>query len=244
MAKYNPSLHNDARPNVEITVVPLMFDLNYMSIKTLIYSLAVDSEQFAGKISLPNGVYDCKKVKTVEGAAENALRDKLNISIPHMEQLYTFSGDYIDPGRINTINITFFSILRKDDVEFTQNPLFESKWVSIDKLLAMPDDKFAFNHKEVLEIAYERVKSKAEYVPLALQLLPELTTIPDFKFLTELLIGGELNNSRFRDRIKKSGILIEVEGKRQAARTRRSQVYQANPKYVGEFYPRSLTKPA
>lgn len=244
MSNYNPSVHNDARPNVGITVAPLTFDMEDRVLKTLIYRRPVDAEQFAGKISLPNGVYDRQKIKTAEEAAENALKDKLNVKIPHMEQLYTFTGDDIDPGRINTVNITYFSILRKDDVRRAKNPLFESEWVAVDKLLAMPKDRFAFNHQEVLKVTVERVYAKAEYVPLALQLLPKFTTIPDFKFLTELLIRGELNNSRFRDRIKKSGILIEVKGKSQAGRSKRSQVYQANPKFTGDFYPRSLTKPA
>jgi 8-oxo-dGTP diphosphatase len=241
---YNPSKHNDARPNVGVTIVPIIYDEELNQLQTIIYRRSVSSEQFAGKISLPNGPYDRQKVKTSEEAAENALKDKVNISIPHIEQLYTFSGDYIDPNRINTINIAYWTILRKEDVVQHQDPTFETEWVSIDSLLARPEDQFAFNHKEVLEMALERVKSQAEYKPLALDLLPVQTTIPAFKKLVELLIDDELNSARFRDRIKKSGILTEIKGVKVSGRSNKSQAYRKNPDYDGQFHPRSFTKPS
>lgn len=244
MTTYNPSKHDHARPNVGVTVVPIIYNEETNKLQTIIYRRAVDAEQFAGKISLSNGVYDRQLIKTSKEAAENALKNKLNISIPYIEQLYTFSGDYIDPGRINTINITYWTLLRKEDVIKVKDPLFESEWVDIDYLLEKPESHFAFNHKEVLEMAIERVKAKAEYDPLALKLLPVQTTIPAFKKLTELLIGVELNSARFRDRIKKSGILIEITGISIPGRSNKSQAYSKNTEYHGQFHPRSFTKPS
>jgi 8-oxo-dGTP diphosphatase len=244
MSAYNPEKHNLARPNVGVTIVPIIYDEESNKLQTIIYRRAVDSEQFAGKISLPNGVYDRQLIKTSEEAAENALKNKLNISIPHMEQLYTFTGDYIDPGRINTVNITYWTILRKEDVIKVKDPIFESEWVDIDTLLSKPESQFSFNHKEVLEMAVQRVKSQSEYKPLALDLLSTQTTIPAFKKLTELLISAELNNTRFRDRVKKSGILIEIEGVKVSGRSNKSQAYSKNPDYYGQFHPRAFTKPS
>jgi hypothetical protein len=95
-----------------------------------------------------------------------------------------------------------------------------------------------------LEMAVERIKAKSEYEPLALKLLPVKTTIPAFKKVTELLIEQELNSMRFRERIKKSGILIELKGITFPGRSNKSQAYSMNPEYCGQFHPRSFTKPS
>jgi 8-oxo-dGTP diphosphatase len=236
---YDYSKHNDARPNVGVTVVPLIYDFNERVIKVLTYRRSDTVEQFPSCISLPNGIYDRQLVSNADEAAANALRDKVRVRLPFMEQLYTFSGDYIDPGRINTINIAYWSVLRLSDVKVDK--LDEnSSWVAADKLLNTQKSKFAFNHKEVLEMAMQRLRSKSEYFPVALQLLPEHFTIPDFKDLTEILIGQKLNNVRFRDRIKKSNILLELEGIKRSGVSKSFQVYCANKEYVGDFYPKSI----
>jgi 8-oxo-dGTP diphosphatase len=239
--KYNPSIHNDARPNVGVTVVPFTYDLSACDLKVLIYRRPIDAEVFPGKIALPNGVYDRRVVSTAEEAAENALMDKLKIKIPHLDQLHTFTGNDIDPQRMNTINIAYSSLLRESEVVSFNDSVSDLEWISVKKLLATSSDMYAFNHKEVLEKAYERICSQAEYTPLTTNLLPKKFTIPDFKKIIEVLTGWELNNSRFRSRIKQSGVLKEVKGKSNDGFSKPAQLYKANPNYDGYFYPKSLT---
>jgi len=74
-------------------------------------------------------------------------------------------------------------------------------------------------------------------------LLGESFTIKEFKDLTEYLIEEKLDNSRFRDRIKKTDILTPVDGEYKKAANRPAQLYQFNSEYKGFFYPKSLTKP-
>jgi 8-oxo-dGTP diphosphatase len=242
MKSYDPNIHNDARPNVGVTVVPIVFNQVTGELQTLIYRRDVNSEVFPGCICLPNGVYDRRKISNSDEAASVTLKGKLNIEIPHMEQLYTFSGDHIDPDRINTINITYWAALRQGEVVQYKDPTFLSEWVDIASLLEKPEQMFAFNHKEVLVMALERLKAKSRYLPVALSLLPKETTISDFKALTELLIDETLNNSRFRDRIKKSNVLTEIKGVQVAGVSKKSQAYRLNPNFDGDFYPKSMTK--
>ncbi len=239
MNKYDPAIHNEARPNAGVTIVPLIFNQNTNTIQTLIYRRSVDSFSFPGCICLPNGVYDRQMSLNSNDAAVMTLKEKLSIRINHMEQLYTFSGGYIDPNRINTINITYWSLLRRDEVVEFKDPTFQSEWVDVEVLLEKTSSMFAFNHKEVLNMAVDRLKSQAEYLPVALSLLPHETTIPEFKSLTELLIGEALNNTRFRDRIKRSGILVEVTGRKASGVTRKSQLYSKSDDFKGHFYPKN-----
>lgn len=246
---YNPEKHNDARPNVGVTIVPLVYNEDTCQIETLIYVRSKTSEVFPGKISLPNGVYDRQVVRDSAQAAELALRSKVNVSLPYVEQLYTFSGDYIDPSRINTINIAYISILKKEDVQTLQddNSGGVTQWVPVDELLSLKALDFAFNHYEVLDMAYNRLRAKAEYSPVVLKLLPERFTIPTLKTLVEVLVGESINDSRFRDRVKKRSLIEPVIVKGKVLKGTPGEgggpppiIYTLNKEFAGSFFPKSL----
>ena len=59
---------------------------------------------------------------------------------------------------------------------------------------------------------YERLQAKAVYTSVGCNLLPEKFTIADLRDLTGHLLGQSLDNSRFRDRLKKSNTIIECPG--------------------------------
>lgn len=229
------------RPNVGVTVVVFKYEEGV--IKTKVYKRNEQSEVFPNFIALPNTFYDITIHNNLEEAAKHALRFKTNIDIPFFEQLETFSGSYIDPDRINTVNISYIAIINESDItEVTiENKNFEDNWLEVEYLINNVD--MAFNHKEVLISAYNRLKSKAEYTPIACHLLGNFFSIKELKELTEILINDKLDNSRFRDRIKKSDMLLEVEGAYKKGANRPAQLYSLNHLYSGFFYPKSLTKP-
>ncbi|WP_137297588.1 hypothetical protein [Psychromonas sp. SP041] len=247
--KYNASVHNDSRPNVGVTVVPLIYNEETCEIETLIYTREKTAEVFPNKISLPNGFYDRQLVKSSDEAAKIALKSKVNAVLPYIEQLYTFSGDYIDPLRINTVNICYISILKKQDINIisSENDESASKWMSVSELLEIDSDAFAFNHHEVLTVAYERLKSKAEHSPVVLKMLPTHFTIPTLKTLVEVLVGEPINDSRFRDRVRKRNLVeaVIVDGKPLKgipgnAGGSPPNIYQLNEEFAGSFFPKSL----
>ena len=249
MYTYNSEKHNTSRPNVGVTIVPLVYNEDTCQIETLIYIRPENSEVFPGKVSLPNGVYDRQVVNCSDQAAELALKSKVNVALPYIEQLYTFSGDYIDPYRINTINITYLSILKKEDIQVLDKDNSDSisSWVSVDDLLSQNSDDFAFNHYEVLEMAYSRLKAKADYSPVILKLLPDSFTIATIKGLIEFLVGEPINDSRFRDRVRKRNLIIPVKlngkilkGAPGGAGGQPPIIYTLNKEFAGSFFPRSL----
>jgi 8-oxo-dGTP diphosphatase len=258
---YQSFKYNDSRPNVGVTVVPFIFEDGI--IKTLVYTRSSDAEVFAGQYCLPNAIFavknpnpfafkdtnvsvddtspdEPKTFKSLEEAAEFALLEKTSVKLNHIEQLHTFSGLYIDPDRINTVNVSYFSICNRNDIETVGESKFEFQWISVETLM---NKKLAFNHNEVLEMAYSRLKAKAEYTALTAHLLGNSFTIAEFKKLIELLIDIKLDNSRFRDRIKKSDVLIPLNNEFSTGSHRPAQLYKLNEDYKDFFYPASLTKP-
>jgi hypothetical protein len=240
MKPYDSSKYNNQRPNVGVTVA--LFIYKDKELKTLVYKRNENSEEFPNMIALPNLFFQRELHKTSEETATEALKQKTSVQSPYLEQLHTYTGNYIDPNRITTVNIGYFALTTEKDIKKVEEEHFESHWHSVKDLIENYD--LAFNHKEVLKDAFERVKSKAEYTPLTCHLLGEHFTIKEFKELTEYLIEEKLDNSRFRDRIKKTDILIQVDGKYKKAANRPAQIYILNTKYKGLFYPKSLTKPS
>lgn len=235
---YNSKKYDDNRPNVGVTIVPFIYEDN--TIKTLLYKRAENSEEFSGYWSLPNAFFDIKSFETLEDAAKYALAEKTSVSVKHIEQVHTFSGLYIDPNRINTVNVCYLSLCNNESIKSLAINKFETEWVSIEYALKR---KLAFNHHEVLKIAYERLKAKSEYTALTAHMLNNMFTIAEFKSLTELLINKNLDNSRFRDRIKKTDVLIPVPNEFKLGANRPAQLYRLNNNYKDYFYPMSLTKP-
>jgi len=235
---YQSVKYNDSRPNVGVTVVPFIFEDGI--IKTLVYKRASDSEVFAGQYCLPNAIFDIKKFKSLDETAQFALIEKTSVKLNHIEQIHTYSGLYIDPDRINTVNVCYFSICSKKDIQNVGEMKFECEWMSVETVMKKD---LAFNHNEVLEMAYSRLKSKAEYTALTAHLLGDEFTISEFKSLVELLIDIKLDNSRFRDRLKQSDILIPLPEQFKLGANRPAQLYKLNEEYTDYFYPISLTKP-
>ena len=259
---YQSSKYNDRRPNVGVTVVPFIFEDGI--IKTLVYKRARDAEVFAGKYCLPNAIYAIKQIKvtdkdkdvtvkdedqyideiktfnTLEEAAQFALLEKTSVKLKHIEQIHTFSGLYIDPDRINTVNVCYLSICSKKDIQNVGEMKFECEWMAVESVMKQD---LAFNHNEVVEMAYARLKAKAEYTALTAHLLGDSFTISEFRTLVELLIDVKLDNSRFRDRIKKSDVLIALTDQFTTGSNRPAQLYKLNENYKDYFYPVSLTKP-
>jgi 8-oxo-dGTP diphosphatase len=236
---YDSKMFDISRPNVGVTVVPFLYESGVL--KTLVYLRSNDSEVFPGKYCLPNMFYDIQIHNNLEEAATESLKIKTNVSIPYLEQLNTFSGQYIDPERINTLNISYFALASNSSIKEESESGLKSKWVEVNDVIS--NYELAFNHNEVLEFAFSRIKSKSEYTSIACNMLSEKFTIKDFREITELLISEKLDNSRFRDRIKKTDILIECPNEYTKGANRPAQLYSMNKSFEGCFYPKSLTKP-
>lgn len=236
---YKTDAYAHTRPNVGVTIAPFIYKDG--KVKVLLYKRADDALVYQGAYSLPNRFFDITEFSFMEDAASFALEEKTNVRIPHMTQFHTFSGQYIDPTRIVTVNTAYYSILRESEVsEVEGEQPFETVWVDVDEALNMD---LAFNHNEVLEMAYMRVKAAAEYTTAPIRFLDEKFTISELRELTSLLIGQKLDNSRYRSRIKKSGILVECVGEMKGGANRPAQLFTYNDEFSGCFYPKSVTSP-
>lgn len=237
--KYNTEAFNHCRPNVGVTVCPFIYDKEKNEIKTLIYKRNKKSEVFPNEYALSNSFYDISKMPDLDYAAHNALREKSNIDIPLIKQLKTYSGTSIDPERINTVNVSYWAILRYQDVLIEQ-PLseYDAEWVTIDEAI---DKVTAFNHKDVLKDAIKELKEKSSNSDMVFDLLPIKFTISELQTLLEILLETKLDKARFRERIKKYNVLEEISGEKRTGPFRPAKLYRKRENFVGNFFPKTLS---
>ncbi len=225
---------SNLRPNVGVTIVPITFMDG--ELKALIYQRHPDADFFPGHYAFPNGFMNIEKHKTLDDAANDALREKTDSELSHMEEFHVFSGDHIDPRRI-TINVGYLSIHRPLDISFgdgESTPTQENtKWISADKLLSLKSSMFAFNHYEVFEVALKKIRSDAKKSSICLKLANDTFTIPEVLLIAKSLTGLNINEKTFRSRLKQYDAIINTGKERRVPSRRPSALYEKNPNHDG-----------
>jgi hypothetical protein len=79
-------------------------------------------------------------------------------------------------------------------------------WYPVEKL-----PQLAFDHNQILDYGYQRLRNKLEYSPIAFEVLPELFTLNELYQLYITVLGENFSDySNFRSRLLKLGFLCDT----------------------------------
>jgi 8-oxo-dGTP diphosphatase len=178
--------------------------------------------------ALPGAVLKPDRDVDLEATARRALRDKISVELPHLEQVRVFSGQDRDP-RGWSIGVLFYALLRRDQIHAVIRSKVDAvKWVDA----AKPGHRLAFDHGVQLAKALQAVRDKVERHALPLHLLPEKFTLTELQRTCEAVLGRELDKSAFRRRLKSSEDLVEIHGEFVVGNQRPAQLYRAREGFV------------
>lgn len=184
---------------------------------------------FVGVSGLPGGLVGPQE--TALEAAKRHLRDKSYISSSkvYLEQLYTFSGIDRDPrGRV--VSVAYFGCVSWDSLNAEEKGNYsETYWQEISTI-----GKLAYDHKEIITVGLERLKTKIKYTTLISKLLPAEFTISDLQSVYEMILGIKIDKRNFIKRINQLAIIISVDKKRQGQKARPAQLYKFKNRKVIE----------
>ncbi len=149
-------------------------------------------DPFVDTWALPGGYSAAGE--TTRDAMKRILAWKTGLDIEKfglVEQLYTFDTVARDP-RGHAVSVTYMALVR--DVEplgskTTQNPVF----YPLSNLPAL-----AYDHKEIITYAHDRLKAKLTYTNAIFALLPEVFTLSELQTAYEAILGRELDKRNFR----------------------------------------------
>lgn len=165
------------------------------------------------------------ETESLEEAVKRELQEETGIIVNYLEQLYTFGEPKRDP-RQRVISIAYFGLVKTSQYHELKasTDAANAKWFSIKKL-----PELAFDHKHILAIAIERLRSKIRYQPIGFELLDKKFPFSDLEKLYIALLDREINRRNFSKKIlsfdflEETGELSKADGK-----GRPSKMFQFN----------------
>ena len=180
-----------------------------------------EREPYQGVAALPGGYVHVQQDRDTHDAAMRMLRDKAGIAPPYLEQLASFSGPARDP-RGWSISIAYYALVPASLIS-QDNVLL----ADVDSALQLP-----FDHKNILDAAVQRLRSKSQYSSLPCYLAGETFTLPQLQKVYEVLMGEPLNKVSFRRKMDEMDMLEAIEGRMMATGAHRpAQVYRLKAAY-------------
>ena len=226
------------------------FDVPLTSVDMAIFSIIDDELQVLtlkrneypskGKWALPGGFIDIQQDSNLEETAKRKLLEKTGVATSHLEQVSTFGSKNRDP-RGWSVTVTYMALISADDIKLaTDDSADQIKWQPVYQLTNM--SPLAFDHNEILDHCYERLKSKVQYTSLPVNLLPEEFTLTELQVTFEIILDMPIEKKSFRRRILDAQILEET-GHLRTGNNRPAKLYKANKLGKDHLFQRSIEGP-
>jgi 8-oxo-dGTP diphosphatase len=202
---------------VRITVDTVAFAIHQGTLEILLIKRKHDP--FKALWSLPGGFLRDSD-QTLEVAAVRELYDETNVSNVYLEQLYTFGDVGRDPrGRV--ITVAYLALLSQEDLELRASTDASGvAWWPVKDLPAL-----AFDHNQIINYGYQRLKYKIEYTPAGFKLLAGKFTLRELQTVYEAVLGHSIDNRNFRKKFLGSGVLKELDETSRESSFRPARLY-------------------
>ena len=189
LTAYNPADYD--HPSVTVDIV--IFTVRDSDLKVLLVKRRY--APYRGMWAIPGGFISMEE--SLEAAALRELRDEAGVENVYLEQLYTFGDPQRDP-RTRVITVTYFALVEAGQIKPLQagSDASEAGWFSMYRL-----PELAFDHRQILDYALQRLRGKLEYTNVAFQLLPEKFTLTELQRVYEVIWNEKLDKRNFRKRL-------------------------------------------
>src|SRR6202140_4942838 len=158
-----------------------------------------------------------------------------------IEQLKTFDrpqqidarGQVVVPGRDprgDVLSVAYIAIVPTALAESCETPAGQGQqqWQPVRRLPV----EMAFDHREVVDYAVRRLRSKVGYSSVGFQLLPSEFTISELQHVYEAVLGLSINRGNFWRRVVDRGV-IEPTGKERSVRGKRAYLFRFTQQAFG-----------
>jgi 8-oxo-dGTP diphosphatase len=187
-------------------------------------------EPFKNSWAVPGGFV--QEEESLEDAVRRELLEETGIEVNYLEQLYTFGEPGRDP-RQRIIAIAYFGLVKASQYQELKasTDAENAKWFSIKKIPPL-----AFDHKQILSVAIDRLRSKVRYQPIGFELLDKKFPFSDLEKLYTALLDRDINRRNFSKKILSFGFLEETgQLSKSEGKGRPSKIYQFNQKRYREL---------
>lgn len=194
----------------KVGVDNVIFSVDADQHRLLVLLVLRDTDPYLDHWSLPGTLV--RQGESLEDAAYRVLAEKIRANNLYLEQLYTFGGPRRDPREAEDsygdryLSVSYFALVRLIEAELIADGVHGIAWYPMNQL-----PHLAFDHQEILQYGYRRLRNKLEYSPVAFDVLPELFTLSDLYQLYTIVLGENFSDySNFRSRLLKLGFLSDT----------------------------------
>ena len=206
-----------ARP--ALTVDCVVFGLDEDDLKVLLIQRA--QEPFKDHWALPGGFAEVGE--RLDDTARRELEEETSLTNVFLEQLYTFSEADRDP-REHVVSVAYYALVNLAEHKVRANSdARNAAWFSVDDV-----PRLAFDHEQILETAYERLRGKITYQPIGFELLPSKFPLRMLQGVYEKILDRPLDKRNFRKKILGMNILEELDEIETDVGHRAARLYQFN----------------
>lgn len=157
--------------------------------------------------AIPGGFVDVNE--SLEEAVQRELSEETGVNINYLEQLYTFGKLKRDP-RQRIVSVAYFGLVKKNNFEklHANTDAEDAHWFTIKNL-----PELAFDHKEIIQAAIDRLRAKIIYQPLGFELLDKKFPFSDLEHLYSAVLDRTIDRRNFKKKVMHLGILDELNEK-------------------------------
>ena len=208
-----------ARP--ALTTDCVVFGLDEEDLKVLLIERAL--EPFKGEWALPGGFV--RVGESLDESARRELKEETGLSKVYLEQLFSFGEANRDP-REHVVTVSYYALVNLiEHPPKADTDAAKAEWFSLDEL-----PNLAFDHKQIVDCAIERLRGKLRYEPIGFELLPPKFTLGELQWLYERILEQELDKRNFRKKVLGFGLLEETGETQQGVAHRAAKLYRFDHK--------------
>lgn len=198
------------------TVDNVIFGFDEGDLKILL--IKRNEDPFNNYWALPG--YFVRETEDLDEAAKRVLREVTGLDNVWLEQVRTYGAvDRHDFGRV--ITVAYYSLVKTANFHpIPAAPASEVSWCNAHDL-----PKLAFDHTQIIEDAFNRLKKSIRTRPIGFELLPPEFTLTDLQHLYEAIWQTKLEKRNFRKKILSMNLLIDLERIQEGVAHRPARLY-------------------
>jgi len=199
-----------------VTVDAVVFTILNNELKILIIKRKIPP--FKGGFALPGGFVNLNE--NLDRAAERELKEETGVGTILLKKLKPFGKVGRDPrGRV--ITVPYLAIISGKNVKLHSTCDAElARWHSVYNL-----PKLAFDHKEIISYALNKLRSEIERSNIAFQIIPKKFTLTELQRVYEIILNKNLDKRNFRKKLRELLILKELDETKMEGAHRPARLY-------------------
>ena len=189
-------------PHPAVTTDCIVFGFDGTKLNLLLINRGI--EPYKGSWALPGGFM--KIDETAEQGALRELQEETGVKDIYIEQLQAFTAVDRDP-RERVMTIAFMAFVRQEKYGvIAGDDAAKAQWFPVNSL-----PQLAFDHKEIITLALDKLRWKMTYEPLAFHLLNKTFTISQLQTIYEVVFDKRFDRRNFHKKLTSLGYIIPTE---------------------------------